>query len=237
MVNNLCPHNYVSLPPNFPYTTKRLCVAKYEMKQVGSTVVSQAPNSPYTRVSRNNAVTQCQSLGAGYDLITNDEWQAVARNIELVPGNWGGGFIGSAQGLSIGVTASVSQVASVNDNEPCIGVTLSNGETCDSKSWHINRRTFTLSNGEVIWDMAGNVWEWVKDDNDAKRGTDDQVYLLSAGGIPYAFTISSTNGKERDSKGHFGPLRDYSGLDSDPWGGLGKAWLNHYDRGSDSSWG
>ena len=30
--------------------------------------------------------------------------------------------------------------------------------------WHINRRTHTLSNGEVIWDMAGNVWEWTSDD-------------------------------------------------------------------------
>ena len=24
----------------------------------------------------------------------------------------------------------------------------------------VPKRTHTLSNGEVIWDMAGNVWEW-----------------------------------------------------------------------------
>lgn len=32
------------------------------------------------------------------------------------------------------------------------------------------RRTLTLSNGEVIWDLAGNVWEWVDQtiDKDAR---------------------------------------------------------------------
>ena len=30
---------------------------------------------------------------------------------------------------------------------------------------HEAKRTHHLSNGEVIWDVAGNVWEWVIDDN------------------------------------------------------------------------
>jgi formylglycine-generating enzyme required for sulfatase activity len=27
----------------------------------------------------------------------------------------------------------------------------------------IERRTHTLSNGEIIWDLSGNVWEWTND--------------------------------------------------------------------------
>ena len=48
----------------------------------------------------------------------------MARNVELVPGNWGGGTVGSAQGLSIGNTSSNTQLASVDDNDACEGITL-----------------------------------------------------------------------------------------------------------------
>ena len=34
-------------------------------------------------------------------------------------------------------------------------------DTCASSGDHRYRRTLTLSNGEVIWDLSGNVWEWV----------------------------------------------------------------------------
>ena len=111
--------------------------------------------------------------------MTNNEWQTVARNIEGVSSNWSGGTVGSAQGLSIGNSTSLSQrAASEDDNAACTGLTLGQGETCDSKNWHVNRRTFTLSNQQVVWDLAGNVWEWTKDDNDQKYGPNEQIALL-----------------------------------------------------------
>ena len=109
------------------------------------------------KIHRANAISKCSDLGQDYNLITNDEWQTVARNVELVPVNWGGGTVGSAQGLSIGNTSSDTLSASVDDNKACEGITLGASDTCDSKNWHVNRRTFTLSNQQVIWDLAGNV--------------------------------------------------------------------------------
>ena len=48
-----------------------------------------------------------------------------------------------------------------DDNKGCHGTE----QTCDGRTWNKQRRTHTLSNGEVIWDVSGNAWEWVKDDN------------------------------------------------------------------------
>ena len=39
------------------------------------------------------------------------------------------------------------------------------------------RRTHTLSNGEVIWDVAGNAWEWVKDDSNNEVYGDNCLYV------------------------------------------------------------
>ena len=30
----------------------------------------------------------------------------------------------------------------------------------DSNGWNLYRRTFYLTNGEVLWDFGGNVWSW-----------------------------------------------------------------------------
>ena len=51
---------------------------------------------------RDDAIVKCTGMGSGYDLLTNDGWQSMARNIELVGDNWGGGNVGSFEGLSQG---------------------------------------------------------------------------------------------------------------------------------------
>src|SRR5690606_11420113 len=43
------------------------------------------------------------------------------------------------------------------DSDACFGTE----QACDDQTWHAQRRTHSLSNGEVIWDFAGNAWEWV----------------------------------------------------------------------------
>src|SRR5690606_37302902 len=50
--------------------------------------------------------------------------------------------------------------ADADDTKACSGT----GQTCSNTVWHDQRRTHVLSNGEVIWDLGGNVGEWVNDD-------------------------------------------------------------------------
>ena len=69
--------------------------------------VSQAAGAPYTGVNRDDAVVKCTGMGSGYDLLTNDGWQSMARHIELVADNWSGGNVGSSEGLSQGHSYSV----------------------------------------------------------------------------------------------------------------------------------
>ena len=42
-------------------------------------------------------------MGAGYHLITNNEWMTIARNIEANPTNWSNGITGSGY-ISNGVS-------------------------------------------------------------------------------------------------------------------------------------
>lgn len=180
-----CPSGYVKVPGSA--IAQEFCVAKYEMKLQGvadpwtpfrddlinlgnsplfdraGTPRSSAAGLPWAGLSRDAAIARCQALGAGYDLISNDRWQAVARNIASVGSNWSGGSAGSGdlnRGHSEG--APSAPLAAGDDAQPCVG--YEDGRTCSGSSWHVNRRTHTLSNGEVVWDLAGNLMEWIKED-------------------------------------------------------------------------
>ncbi len=101
--NFLCPENFIAVPSLSDYTTNSFCVMKYEAKNDGSGgAVSQATGTPYVNINRSNAIAKCIELGENYDLITNDEWQSLARNIELIASNWDTGTIGASGGLNQG---------------------------------------------------------------------------------------------------------------------------------------
>jgi formylglycine-generating enzyme required for sulfatase activity len=151
------------------YGTTDFCVMKYEAKTGSATVAAttQAAGAPTVNITQDNARTACTNNGAGYGLINNAEWMTIARNIEGQASNWRNGVIGSVDasptngGLYRGHSDSSpnnSLAANTNDSQGYEGTGNAN-ETPVSRE----RRTHTLSNGEVIWDLSGNVWEWTND--------------------------------------------------------------------------
>ena len=94
------------------YTSRGFCVAKYEMKKNNNSAkaeaISQKRGMPWTRITQGQAIKACQYMGEGYDLITNEEWQTVARHIEKVTANWYGNRVASKGGLNQGYTCYLS---------------------------------------------------------------------------------------------------------------------------------
>ena len=180
----------------------------------------KAAGAPYTNIDRDAAIKKCTSLGSSHDLISNTQWQFLARNIYSVTDNWSNGRVGSGQlnqGHSDG-TPDNALAANINDTSPCEGTGNSNCDT-HSHADFSQKRTHTLSNGEVVWDVAGNVWEWVKDDNSTDYGADGYISELSP--------LSGANSRQ-PAMAKFGHGTDTSSiLNSDPWGGLGHGWLNY----------
>ena len=183
-----CPANYILIPALAPYTTSSFCVAKYEMKNVGGVATSQASGTPWVEIPRGDLPTTaggawkaCRDLGhssgSGYDLISNAQWQTIARNLEGVGWNWSSGTVGNSSGMSRGHSdhsPSNSLAASTDDNDSCTGT----GQTCDLSTWSDQRRVHRLSNGSYLWDIAGNAWESVRDNNSTNFGADDRPGIL-----------------------------------------------------------
>ena len=94
----------------------------------------------------------------------------IATNAMQQPANWcnaNGGGCGNPPG-----TGGKPLAAGHNDNAPaqaltassnvadaCFG-TVTDGVNTPCGSAGTQKRTLTLSNGSVLWDVAGNVWEW-----------------------------------------------------------------------------
>ena len=130
---------------------------------------SSSTGSPWRRISPTNASVECNSLNAlngvsnKYDLISNPEWMTIARNAEGVSSNFEAGVM--ARGWAANNTSVTpydpwqnSAVASSTGTDCKYNIAAN---SCASTGNHLYRRTLTLSNGEEIWDLSSNVWEWV----------------------------------------------------------------------------
>lgn len=148
---------WVLVPGNLNYGTTDFCVMKYEAKQNGSNATSTYFNLPWTGLTQAQAKTACINLGSGYDIITNSQWMTIARNIEQVSSNWNNGIVGSGFIFSghDDNNPSSSLQAHINDSDGYYGTLNVDGSN--------QKRTLMLQNGEVIWDLSGNVWEWTND--------------------------------------------------------------------------
>lgn len=143
-------------------------------------VVSTKTGFPITYIAlsdntSNNATVYCQTNG--WHAITNNEWMTIARNVEQMKANWcnpdgtGCGFTPGTKGkiLANGHNDAANErfasagnsgaLIAGNDNQPCYGTTTDGSNVCGGKS--SQKRTLTLSNGNILWDFVGNVWQWV----------------------------------------------------------------------------
>lgn len=152
-----CPGGYTLVPKNDDLGTEQFCIAIYEMRNVSSTAKSVPTGLPWLNVSRDSALAACQAEGVGYDLISNAQWQAAARNVARVAANWSQGSVGYGY-LNIGN-------ADVGGYQPCASTAEYVDTSCSAMSAtgnFIRKRTHVLSTGAVLWDMGGNNYEIVK---------------------------------------------------------------------------
>ncbi|OQB08765.1 MAG: hypothetical protein BWY21_01111 [Parcubacteria group bacterium ADurb.Bin216] len=153
-------------------------VMKYEAKIQGNNNGNQTYNSsfvpesratgtPWINISQAQAITECQSLGTGYHLISSAEWTNLARHIMTVPSNWSEGVVGSgylsrgyASNTLSGDTFTNSAVASSTGDNYLYNT---GADTVGPAGDHKYRRTHILANSQQIWDLGGNLWEWNSD--------------------------------------------------------------------------
>jgi len=148
-----CPTNYIAVPGNAVFNQPNFCVMKYEAKNVSGVATSQASGTPWVSISQTDAISTSAAACSNCHLITESEWMTIAANVLSVASNWSGGSVGSGyiySGHNDNAPAN-SLAADTNDSNGYYGETNTGGN---------QRRTLTLTNGQVIWDLAGNVWEW-----------------------------------------------------------------------------
>ncbi|WP_413560289.1 hypothetical protein [Bdellovibrio sp. HCB209] len=173
----LCPTNYVLIPGENGTAQGEFCLAKYEMKIAGDPDGYQTYSAAFVAESRPDGtswrdlnltqmISECQALGAGYDLISNPQWNTVARNIANVATNWSTGVVNGGQMNQGNRSGGNQEAASPDDSYACFdtgGYTYpADLGSCSDTVWNNLRRTHVLSNGAVIWDFSGGAWEGVK---------------------------------------------------------------------------
>jgi hypothetical protein len=175
----IAPDNWIEVPgDNTLYSTNNFLVMKYEAKawntstnqvvtdggfslanswaggtsQTTYRAKSTPDGRPWVKIAQDDtnydALLACQDAwqqaglpSGSTHLITNNEWMTIARNVEAQNSNWTNSEVGNGALFRGNSNSS----ASLDGSDPLTG---------------INTRTLNLSNGVVIWDLAGNVWQW-----------------------------------------------------------------------------
>lgn len=126
--------------PSFP-------VGKYACSRSddGKAIVV-ADRKPWVEINYNEAREACTA--AGFNLLTELQALAIAHDIVQQDINWTGGKVGEGK-VFMGLHKWNVEEAQAGDYE---------SDDPEERRWH------QLSNGERIYDFAGNVYTWVFDD-------------------------------------------------------------------------
>ena len=176
---------------------------KYEAKNDGSgNPVSTEDTTPWVDISQTEAFSACRTLNSEdndadidsdanedgtYALISNPEWMSIARNIELIDTNWEGG--------TVGTSCLKKGNAGLNDISCAGGIAHYDGPDPDFGPDRSRLAALTLSNNAEIWDLAGNVSEWVDWDmtNTLATVTPAEKAYVSTDGQPTRFSWRQFN--------------------------------------------
>jgi hypothetical protein len=183
-------------------------------------VVSTPEGAPITYIPEDDgtavsAKAYCKTNG--WHLVTNNEWMTVARNVEQVEANWcnkDGTGCGNPPGTPGKVLANGHNddnpnyaLTATSDDKPCFGTTSDGSNACGGKG--SQKRTLTLSNREIVWDMAGNVWQWI--DTEIARKDEPRTIVPGEGNfrwtwgefqtVPVNNTFSPSNPRWNSTQG------------------------------------
>lgn len=200
--------SWVLVPGDPDYGTRDFCIMKYEAKDVNNTATSQWQLEPWVNLSQNEAKAKCSELGQGYRLVSNEQWMTAAANIAGNSANWIDPNNSNQDGV-VGVGLLVEGHSDDNPNSACEAAendldrhVRSGSCTGDSSGNVDQRRTHQVVNGEnldTVWDLAGNVEEWVDFYDPNKPIADpasNEIYLVddSASDLKLNFLIPTSKG-------------------------------------------
>ncbi len=161
MVAPECPQNFIPVLGNITLETGPFCVMKYEAKDGLEGPESRPSDMPWMTISAYQAYSECRSLSQSifpgqFSLINNRQWMTLVYDLAGVDANWVGGSAGSGAIFKGHTDSSPAEALSVDDPTDPYDQTGNS-----SVSGENQRRTFELSSGEEIWDLGGNLSEWV----------------------------------------------------------------------------
>lgn len=188
-----CPAWFIQIPWNYEFSQGWFCIAKYEMKWTQASPSSIAAGLPIVNINQTQAIAACKNIWA--HLITNNEWMTIARDIEQQPSNWSNNLVWSWWiyrwnnwlNDTLGCDGSDPEVAYADNTS-----LSSTRTTCADK------RQLKLSNWQIIWDLAWNVWEHVNKANtldwSGYNTTANKLFVWNPGGADAAWSeLNSIN--------------------------------------------
>lgn len=170
------------------------CQGNYHIESIASGApITFIPEDDGTQIS---AKSYCQA--AGWHLMTNSEWMTIAKDVAAVPANWcnkDGTGCGNSPATFGKILANGHNDSSPNkalaagtDNQPCFRTAADGSNQCGSVG--SQKRTLTLDNGEIIWDFAGNVWQWI--DATIARKDEPRSIIPGEGNLKWVWAEFST---------------------------------------------
>lgn len=198
----MCPKNYTYVAGG-AYNDD-FCVMQHEAKAVNDstgamentglaadrtthTPVSMSAAYPWRDITQSDAVIACQKNGSDYNLISNNQWQQLAQELEAQAQNWSSGAVGTGCIF----TGNSGYDYSCGYNQGSV--------EGDGLRQDLAKITLLTSSGAEVYDFSGNVWEWVNDNQaslaiNAKWPSVTDAYALSTFGPGQNYADPSPTG-------------------------------------------